>query len=80
MFKNDELRLICKSLAISCDAILKKMDRMGKQAELLQEYERTDSLLIKMRMALLESIKANGVVATRPAEKPVDDETPGVDR
>ena len=73
-FKNDELRMICKNLAVGCDALLRQMDRMGKQAELMEEYERTDTLLIKMRMVLLESIRGDGVAAVTRGEKVTDSE------
>ena len=53
----DELRLVVKSLGISCDALLRKMDRTGYYPETIREYEQTDTLLIKARMELLEMVR-----------------------
>ena len=52
-----ELRLLVKSLGISCEALLRKMDRIGKRPDLIAEYEQMDTVLIKARMELLEQLR-----------------------
>lgn len=52
-----QLRVTVKSLSRSADALLGKMDRIGKTPELVAEYEALDTLIIKMRMELVEELR-----------------------
>jgi hypothetical protein len=52
-----ELRVLVKSLSMSCDALLRKMDRIGKSPELIAEYEQLDTLVIRARMELVEQLR-----------------------
>jgi len=52
-----ELRVLVKSLSRSADAVLSKMDRVGKRPELIAEYEALDTLIIKTRLELVAELR-----------------------
>ena len=71
-----ELRVLVKSLSRSADALLGKMDRLGVTAELLAEYEKLDTLIIKTRMMLVDKLRDVRRLAIAPEGLPdhVDDQ------